>query len=144
MRDGPSKSTRHLGPPPPISLKFDREAAYRIRTARNRREPAPAAPLTAIRKAFWPSAKLVSMYYISRTWSWVKVTIWLPSPPMGLTIHIGAQVHGEPRGICYRVIITFSTEVVSIDLYRSWQRNARRMHDAVNDVVVGKGTGLRG
>ena len=46
MRDGPSKSTRHLGPPPPISLKFDREAAYRIRTARNRREPAPAAPLT--------------------------------------------------------------------------------------------------
>ena len=47
-----------------------------------------------------PSAKLVSMYYISRTWSWVKVTIWLPSPPMGLTIHIGAQVHGEPRGIC--------------------------------------------
>ena len=47
MRDGPSKSTRHLGPPPPISLKFDREAAYRIRTARNRREPAPAAPLTA-------------------------------------------------------------------------------------------------
>ena len=39
--------TRHLGPPPPISLKFDREAAYRIRTARNRREPAPAAPLTA-------------------------------------------------------------------------------------------------
>ena len=47
-----------------------------------------------------PSAILVSMYYISRTWSWVKVTIWLPSPPMGLTIHIGAQVHGEPRGIC--------------------------------------------
>jgi hypothetical protein len=40
------------------------------------------------------------MYYISRTWSWVKVTIWLPSPLMGLTIHIGAQVHGEPRGIC--------------------------------------------
>ncbi len=47
-----------------------------------------------------PSAKLASMYYISRTLSWVKVTIWLPSPPMGLTIHIGAQVHGEPRGIC--------------------------------------------
>ena len=47
MRDGPSKSTRHLGPPPPISLKFDREAAYRIRNARNRREAAPAAPLTA-------------------------------------------------------------------------------------------------
>ena len=42
----------------------------------------------------------VSMYYISRTWSWVKVIIWLPSPPMGLTIHVGAQVHGEPRGIC--------------------------------------------
>ena len=47
MRDGPPPHTRHLGPPPPISLKFDREAAYRIRTARNRREPAPAAPLTA-------------------------------------------------------------------------------------------------
>ena len=47
MRDGPHTHTRHLGPPPPISLKFDREAAYRIRTARNRREPAPAAPLTA-------------------------------------------------------------------------------------------------
>ena len=47
-----------------------------------------------------PSAILVSMYYISRTWSWVKPTIWLPSPPMGLIIHIGAQVHGEPRGIC--------------------------------------------
>ena len=42
----------------------------------------------------------VSMHYISRTWSWAKATIWLPSPPMGLTIHIGAQVHGEPRGIC--------------------------------------------
>ena len=37
-----------------------------------------------------PSAIYVSMYYISRTWSWVKATIWLPSPPMGLTIHIGA------------------------------------------------------
>ena len=47
MRDGAHTHTRHLGPPPPISLKFDREAAYRIRTARNRREPAPAAPLTA-------------------------------------------------------------------------------------------------
>ena len=39
-----------------------------------------------------PSAKLVSMYYISRTRSWVKPTIWLPSPPMGLTMHIGAQL----------------------------------------------------
>ncbi len=38
-----------------------------------------------------PSAILVSMYYISRTWSWVKVTIWLPSPPMGLTIHVGGE-----------------------------------------------------
>ena len=41
-----------------------------------------------------PSALYVSIYYISRTRSWVKATIWLPSPPMGLTIHIGAQVHG--------------------------------------------------
>jgi len=47
-----------------------------------------------------PSLLKVSMYYISGTWSWVKATIWLPSPPIGLTIHIGAQVHGEPRGIC--------------------------------------------
>ena len=47
-----------------------------------------------------PSPVKVSMCYISRTWSWVKATIWLPSPPIGLTIHIGAQVHGEPRGIC--------------------------------------------
>ena len=47
-----------------------------------------------------PSATYVSMYYISRTRSWVKPTIWLPSPPIGLTIHIGAQLHGEPRGIC--------------------------------------------
>ena len=47
-----------------------------------------------------PSAILVSKYYISRTWSWFKVTIWLPSPPMGLTIHIGAQLHGELRGVC--------------------------------------------
>ena len=47
-----------------------------------------------------PSAIYVSMYYISRTRSWVKPTIWLPSPPMGLTIHTGAQLHGEPRGVC--------------------------------------------
>ena len=48
-----------------------------------------------------PLAKwLLSMYYISRTRSWVKPTIWLPSPPIGLTIHTGAQLHGEPRGIC--------------------------------------------
>ena len=47
-----------------------------------------------------PSAIYVSMHYISRTRSWVKPTIWLPSPPMGLTIHTGAQLHGEPRGIC--------------------------------------------
>ena len=46
-----------------------------------------------------PSAIYVSMYYISRTWSWVKATIWAPSPPMGLTIHVGAQLHGERRGI---------------------------------------------
>ena len=46
------------------------------------------------------SAIYVSMYYISRTWSWAKATIWLPSPPMGLAIHIGAQLHGEPRGVC--------------------------------------------
>ena len=46
------------------------------------------------------SATYVSMYYISRTWSWAKATIWLPSPPTGLTIHIEAQVHGEPRGAC--------------------------------------------
>ena len=45
-----------------------------------------------------PSAIYVSMYYISRTWSWVKPTIWLPSPPISLTIHTGAQLHGEPRG----------------------------------------------
>ena len=38
-----------------------------------------------------PSAIYVSMYYISRTWSWVKVAMWLPSPPVGLTIHIGAR-----------------------------------------------------
>ena len=44
------------------------------------------------------SATYVSMYYISRTWSWAKASIWLPSPPTGLTIHIEAQVHGEPRG----------------------------------------------
>ena len=42
----------------------------------------------------------VSMYYISRTQSWVKATEWLPSPPIGLTIHTGAQLHGEPRGVC--------------------------------------------
>ena len=59
-----------------------------------------------------PSAICVSMYYISRTRSWVKPTIWVPSPPIGLTIHIGAQLHGEPRGICYASIITFRTEVV--------------------------------
>ena len=47
-----------------------------------------------------PSAIYVSMYYISRTWSWVKATIRVPSLLMGLTIHIGAQLHGEPRGIC--------------------------------------------
>ena len=47
-----------------------------------------------------PSPVKVSMYYIFRTWSWVKATIWLPSPPIGLTIHIGAQVHGELRGVC--------------------------------------------
>ena len=47
-----------------------------------------------------PSAVKVGVCYISRTRSWVKPTIWLPSPPMGLTIHIGAQDHGEPRGIC--------------------------------------------
>ena len=47
-----------------------------------------------------PSAILVSMYYISRTWSWVEASIWLPRPPICLTIHIEAQVHGEPRGIC--------------------------------------------
>ena len=28
----------------------------------------------------------------------VKPFIWLPSPLMGLTIHIGAQLHGEPKG----------------------------------------------
>ena len=47
-----------------------------------------------------PSPVKVSMYYISRTWSWVKATIWLPSPPIGITIHIGAQVHGELRVVC--------------------------------------------
>ena len=47
-----------------------------------------------------PSPVKVSMCYMSRTWSWVEATIWLPSPPIGLTIHIGAQVHGElnPKG----------------------------------------------
>ena len=45
-------------------------------------------------------ATKVSKYYISRAWSWVKPTIWAPSPPMGLTIHVGAQLHGEPRWIC--------------------------------------------
>ena len=40
------------------------------------------------------------MYYLSRTPSWVKPTIWLPSPPIGLIIHKGFQLHGEPRGIC--------------------------------------------
>ena len=59
-----------------------------------------------------PSAVKVSMYYISRTRSWAKPTIWLPSPPIGLIIHTGAQLHGEPRGVCSRSIITFRTEVV--------------------------------
>ena len=45
------------------------------------------------------------MYYLSRTRSWVKPTIWLPSPPMGLTMHIGAHNHGELRGVCYPLII---------------------------------------
>ena len=57
-------------------------------------------PLAACRHQTGRSAIYLSMYYISRMWSWVKATIWLPSPPIGLTIHIGAQVHGEPRGIC--------------------------------------------
>ena len=35
--------------------------------------------------------KSVGVCYISRTRSWVKPTIWRPSPPMGLTIHTGAQ-----------------------------------------------------
>ena len=47
-----------------------------------------------------PSAVKVGVCYISRTRSWVKPTIWLPSPSMGLTIHIGAQLHGELRGVC--------------------------------------------
>ena len=60
-----------------------------------------------------PSAIYGSMYYISRTRSWVKPTIWLPSPPMGLTINTGAQLQGEPRTACYALAITFCTEVVS-------------------------------
>ena len=47
-----------------------------------------------------PSAVKVCVCYISRTRSWVKPTIWLPSPPMGLTIHAGAQLQGEPRTVC--------------------------------------------
>ena len=47
-----------------------------------------------------PSAVKVGVCYISRTRSGVKPTIWLPSPPMGLTMHIGAQLHGELRGVC--------------------------------------------
>ena len=58
-----------------------------------------------------PSAVKVSMYYISRTRSWAKPTIWLPSPPIGLIIHTGAQLHGEPRGVCSRSLSTFRTEV---------------------------------
>ena len=57
-------------------------------------------PLIGCVRQTGPSPVKVSMYYIFRTWSWVEATIWLPSPPIGLTIHIGAQVHGEPRGIC--------------------------------------------
>jgi len=57
------------------------------------------------------------MYYISRTRSWAKPTIWLPIPPIDLiTIHTGAQLHGEPRGICSPSLITFCPEVVSIYL----------------------------
>ena len=73
MRDGPSKSTRHLGPPPPISLKFDREAAYWIRIARNRREPAPAAPLTA---------PILTRRAISRTRTIAPVGWCLPLRPL--------------------------------------------------------------
>ena len=58
------------------------------------------------------SAIYVSMHYISRTWSWAKATIWIPSPPMGLTIHIGAQLHGELRGVCQPFLSTYRTEVV--------------------------------
>mgnify|MGYP006873591706 CR=1 FL=1 len=47
-----------------------------------------------------PSAIYVSIYYISRTRSWVKPTIWVKSPPISPTIHTGAQLHGEPRGVC--------------------------------------------
>ena len=59
-----------------------------------------------------PSAVKVGVCYISRTRSWVKPTIWLPSPPMGLTINTGAQLQGEPRTACYALAITFCTEVV--------------------------------
>ena len=57
-------------------------------------------PLTGYLRQTEPSAVKVGVCYISRTRSWVKPTIWLPSPPMGLTIHIGAQLHGELRGVC--------------------------------------------
>ena len=59
-----------------------------------------------------PSAVKVGTGYISRTWSWVKPTIWLPSPPIGLTIHTGAQRHGEPKGVCYSFERFNWTEVV--------------------------------
>ena len=68
-----------------------------------------------------PSAVKVGVCYISRTRSWVKPTIWLPSPPMGLTIHIGAQLHGELRGVCQPFLSTYRTEVVQhwVSGYRS-------------------------
>ena len=36
---------------------------------------------------------------------------------MGLTIHIGAQLRGEPRAVCYALLIYFRTEVVPFLTY---------------------------
>merc|ERR1711951_341788 len=61
-----------------------------------------------------PSAVKVGTDYISRTWSWVKPTIWLPSPPMGLAIHAAAGLTARSRHAHYGLAITFWTEVVKL------------------------------
>ena len=59
-----------------------------------------------------PSAVKVCVCYISRTRSWVKPTIWLPSPPIVLTTHAGAQLQNKSSRGHYALLITFWTEVV--------------------------------
>ena len=59
-----------------------------------------------------PSAVKVGTCYISGTRSWVKPTIWLPSPPIVLTTHAGAQLQNKSSRGHYALLITFWTEVV--------------------------------